>query len=43
MLATGEEYYVGTSVKYYYDGVLKNQIGVNVYPSPASIPPGFSV
>ena len=41
--ATGEEYYVGTSVKYYYDGVLKNQIGVNVYPSPASIPPGFSV
>lgn len=41
--ATREEYYVGTSVKYYYDGVLKNQIGINVYPSPESIPPGFSV
>ena len=41
--ATGEEYYVGTSVKYYYDGILKNQLSVNVYPSPASIPPGFSV
>ena len=41
--ATREEHYAGTSVKYYYDGVLKNQLGINVYPSPESIPPGFSV
>lgn len=41
--AAREEYYVGTSVKYYYDGILKKQISVDTYPSPESIPPGFNV